>query len=192
MARRLHAGQQRQQVEQDQEVGEHRHEDGGQLEQHPAHAVLGDAQAVDRPADGGGGDGGHGEGRERGTAEADQEAGVLDLADDRVPLVHVVLLPHGPQAVPHGADPADAGEEQQGTGDDPHRARVGDQAVDAELVRDAGHLVGELVLDRVELLGESSAAPIAAPTAISGKSARKLRKVIAAASLAQWTRSSVS
>lgn len=39
---------------------------------------------------------------------------------------------------------------------------------------------------------ESSAAPIAAPTAISGKSARKLMKVIAAASLAQWTRSSVS
>lgn len=41
-------------------------------------------------------------------------------------------------------------------------------------------------------LSESSAAPIAAPTAISGKSARKLMKVMAAASLAQWTRSSVS
>ncbi len=40
--------------------------------------------------------------------------------------------------------------------------------------------------------GVSSAAPMAAPTAISGKSARKLRKVIAAASLVQWTRSSVS
>lgn len=39
---------------------------------------------------------------------------------------------------------------------------------------------------------ESSAAPIAAPTATSGKSARKLMKVIAAESLAQWTRSSVS
>lgn len=39
---------------------------------------------------------------------------------------------------------------------------------------------------------ESSAAPIAAATAISGKSARKLMNVIAAASLAQWTRSSVS
>lgn len=39
---------------------------------------------------------------------------------------------------------------------------------------------------------ESSTAPIAAPTAISGKSARKLMKVIAAASLVQWTRSSRS
>lgn len=39
---------------------------------------------------------------------------------------------------------------------------------------------------------ESIAAPIAAATAISGKSARKLMKVIAAASLVQWTRSSLS
>ncbi|CAO0837445.1 hypothetical protein SMICM17S_04370 [Streptomyces microflavus] len=41
-------------------------------------------------------------------------------------------------------------------------------------------------------LSLSSAAATAAPTAISGKSARKLMKVIAAASLAQWTRSSRS
>lgn len=39
---------------------------------------------------------------------------------------------------------------------------------------------------------ERRAAPTAAPTAISGKSARKLMKVMAAASLVQWARSSVS
>lgn len=104
------------------------------------------------PADRGGARRGSGKGDERGSAEADQQSGVLELTDDRIALVHIVLLPDRAQTAAHRTDPADAGEEQQCTGDQPDRARIGHQIADAELVGDARHLVGDRLLDLVQLL----------------------------------------
>ena len=131
---------------------------------------------------------GGGERGEHGAAEADEEHGVLGLAQERV-LLLVVQLPHGAQAVPHRAHPADAGEQQQRrprSGRWCRRCRPGS---DVELVGDAGHLFGDLVLKVGLLLLAERAAPIAAPTVSSGNSATKLVKVIAAASRVQFTRS---
>ena len=77
-----------------------------------------------------------------------------------------------------------------GAGDEPDRAGVLDQAVDVELVGDAGDLLGDLVLEFLLPLARLSvAAPTAAATVSSGKSATKLMKVIAAASRVHFTRS---
>lgn len=148
----MHTGQQRQHVQQDEEAGDGRHDDRRDLEQHAARAALRDAEPVGTPADGGGAEGRRADRGERGDAEAHEDDRVLGLQYEGVSLVRSVQLPHGAQALPHRADPADAGEQQQRTRHQAHGARVGDQRVEIELVGDAGHLVGELVLEPVELV----------------------------------------
>ncbi len=123
-----------------------------------------------------------------GTTESDEDPGVQELAQEGV-LLPVGQLPDRAQTVPHRADPADAGEQQDGARDEPDGAGVLDQCVDVELVGDARHLLGDLVLKLLCCWPARVAAAIAAPTVSSGKSATKLMKVIAAASRVHFTRS---
>ncbi len=136
----MDAGQQAQDVEQEQEVGADRDGEGEDAQQDAAHAVLGDAEVPGRPADRrrGGRRGDDGD-EARGT-EADQDPRVTHLGEEEVPRV-LGQPPHRAQRFPHRADPVDAREEQRRARYDPDRARVVDESLQVELVRDARDLL---------------------------------------------------
>ncbi|GAA2683284.1 hypothetical protein GCM10010400_53960 [Streptomyces aculeolatus] len=109
----MDAGQPGQDVDQQQEPRGHGGGERGHLQQRAAPATLLDAERAEHRVGGGRGRDRDGQRDEHGAAEAQQDEGVLALAEEHV-LGGVRPVPHGAQAVAQGADPVDAGEKQRG------------------------------------------------------------------------------